>query len=210
MPCGGEARAARSSTADVTWWQPGSCAGHGCDGGEGGPAGGDGAAAAAAAAGGADEDDAADKMAQYESSLEEELTLLSRWTTRVSYERTNPERLAAGDLTRRVRSVYKEFVSCFARHPETWDGWSAWEFLHSASSDAAGGGGGGRKLAGKVLRRRAAMADAVLRLGMTNVPTSALLVIQRAEILEQCGSGGNKSSDDDSSGDKAGADAAIS
>lgn len=176
---------------------------------KGGAAGEDGAGGAAAAADGTDDDDAVDKMAQYESSLEEELTLLSRWTTRMSYERTNPERLAAADLTRRVRSVYKEFVSCFARHPETWDGWSAWEFLHSASSD----GGSSRKLAGKVLRRRAAMADAVLQLGMTNVPTSALLVIQRAEILEQCGSGsggGGKSLDDDGgSGDKAGADAAI-
>ena len=174
-----------------------------------GGAGEDGTGGAAGAGGAADDDDAADKMAQHETNLEEELTLLSRWTTRVSYERTNPERLAAGDLTRRVRSIYKEFVSCFARHPETWDGWSAWEFLHSASSDSASSGGGSRKLAGKVLRRRAAMADAVLQLGMTNVPTSALLVIQRAEILEQCGSSSGKSLDDGSSKDRAGAEAAI-
>ena len=174
-----------------------------------GGAGEDGTGGAAGAGGAADDDDAGDKMAQYETNLEEELTLLSRWTTRVSYERTNPERLTAGDLTRRVRSIYKEFVSCFARHPETWDGWSAWEFLHSASSDSASSGGGSRKLAGKVLRRRAAMADAVLQLGMTNVPTSALLVIQRAEILEQCGGSSGKSLDDSSSNDKAGAEAAI-
>jgi len=153
-----------------------------------------------------------DKVAEYETALEEELTLLSRWTTRVSYERTNPERLTPGDLNSRVRAVFKEYVACFHRHPEVWDGWSAWELLHSSSSSSSdgGGSGAGKKLTGKIMRKRAAMADAVLGLGMENVPSCALLVIQRAGVLERYG---GKASADGSSGEggggAAGGEAAI-
>ena len=146
-------------------------------GGDSGPNGGPGGA-------GADGDS---DQAQYEEKLEEELTLLSRWTTRVSYERTNPERVSSADLTKRVRATYKEYAACFQRHPEVWDSWSAWEFLHSTSSSDSGAGGGAVKLTGKIMRKRAAMAEAVLCLGANNVPDCALLVLQRASVLERYG-----------------------
>ena len=68
---------------------------------------------------------------EYLSNLKEEYNLLQAWKKRVSYERTNPERLSASELPRRVRHAHMEMISVLTRHPEVWHMWSMYEYHHA-------------------------------------------------------------------------------
>jgi len=97
-----------------------------------------------------------------------EANLISKWKTRVAYERANPERLQPTALGARVRYVYKEAVGLFARHPEVWVEWSSWE-----SGGFCGGG--------------VDAADEVLKCAIEKLPHCALLVACQSELLESSG-----------------------
>ena len=102
----------------------------------------------------------------YSSKMEEEHTLLNLWTTRCSYERTNPERLTPAELSQRVRQIFQEMACVLTRHPESWHMWSTWELLVS------------------VERTKAEKAVAVLQLGQEHIPDCTLLAYAEAQIVE--------------------------
>ncbi|KAL9181328.1 hypothetical protein ACHAXT_010133 [Thalassiosira profunda] len=132
--------------------------------------------------------------AELQTLMEEERAILSKWRRRAAYERTNPERLSASDHAARVRASYAEEVCVFARHPEVWHEWSAWELLHGSSTDGPAGGSDSAASAALIEPATAGewnsggnalRAAAVLGLGMESLPDCALLAQAQAEILER-------------------------
>lgn len=99
----------------------------------------------------------------YTSQMQDEYQLLTLWKTRCSYERTNPERLGATDLTRRVRQIFCEMACVWTRHPEGWHMWSTWELLNSNPEKAL----------------------QVLEAGQSHIPDCTLLAHAQAQIWEQ-------------------------
>lgn len=115
---------------------------------------------------------------EYRKKMKDEINLLAKWKRRCAYERTNPERLSATELTSRIRQCYKDSVCCFMRHIEVWHEWSTWEFVN------AGTGGGNSSGAGSAKKRNLNLAIGVLELAETHVPDSTLLSYAHAELIE--------------------------
>ena len=112
---------------------------------------------------------------EYYSKMKDECVLLAKWQKRCAYERTNPERLSAADLSERIRLVYKEFVSCFMRHVEVWNEWSTWELFNTS----------GKVLTASHQRtRNVNLSLAVLAIGQHHLPDSTLLAYMEANVLE--------------------------
>jgi hypothetical protein len=114
-------------------------------------------------------DPVAEGEEDYALKMEEEYKLLKVWKVRLSYQRTNPERLSPPELAIRIRCGYQEMLSVLTRHPECWHQWSMWE-LHGLESKSQ------------------ARASAVLRLGQSQIPDSTLLAFAEAQIVELFGS----------------------
>jgi len=117
---------------------------------------------------------------EYMQKMKVEINLLAKWKRRCGYERTNPERLSAADLTVRIRQCYKDTVCCFMRHIEVWHEWSTWELLNAGGAGAAGSAA----VANSSKQRNASLATGVLQLGQKHVPDSTLLAYAHAQILE--------------------------
>jgi Suppressor of forked protein (Suf) len=106
-------------------------------------------------------------MDDYLSNLQEEYRLLVAWKKRVSYERTNPERVTTAELPRRMRQAYLEMISVLTRHPEVWHMWAMYEYHHA---------------------RKPVRALAVLQWALQHIPDCTLLVQAQAHIVEEyCG-----------------------
>lgn len=120
--------------------------------------GGDGGAEDAAAGAGSKE-----TLEDYLSNLQEEYRLLQAWKKRVSYERTNPERVSATELPRRMRHAHMEMISVLTRHPEVWHMWSMYENYHA---------------------NRPVRAMAILKLGLQHIPDCTLLANTLAQLVE--------------------------
>lgn len=112
--------------------------------------------------------DEEDEDEDYVSKMKDEQKLLTLWKKRVSYERTNPERLSATDLVQRVRQGYKEMACALSRHPEVWHMWSMWELLRAGGKDS----------------ERVERAMAVLQLAQKHVPDCTLLAYAQAQVAE--------------------------
>jgi hypothetical protein len=104
----------------------------------------------------------------YRASMIEEQSLLTLWKKRTSYERTNPERLAATDLVQRVRQAYKEMACVFTLHPETWHMWGMWELLRVGAKDSD----------------KVENAVAVLKLAQEHISDCTLLAYAEAQVVE--------------------------
>jgi Pre-mRNA 3''-end processing (cleavage and polyadenylation) factor len=118
---------------------------------------------------------------EYAEKMKDEIELLTKWKRRCAYERTNPERLNASELTTRIRQYYKDATCCFLRHIEIWHEWSSWELLNVGGSgdmvDAA--------TSGVPKKRNVDLAMGVLQLGQKHVPDSAFLAYANAKICEE-------------------------
>lgn len=99
-----------------------------------------------------------DSNDEYRRKLAEEHSCLTVWRTRISYERTNPERLSATDLTWRIRQLFHQLAASWTRHVEVWHMWSAWEDNGSS---------------------------AVLALAQRMIPDSTLLALEAAALEER-------------------------
>lgn len=123
---------------------------------------------------------------EFKAKMKEESIVLEKWRRRCSYERSNPERLTAGELTLRVRQCYKDAVCTFMRHVEVWHQWSTWELLNTgsgvsiASNNSSGPNG---------KRRNIQYAIAALELAQSHLPDSTLSAYAHAQILEGQGVG---------------------
>jgi hypothetical protein len=112
--------------------------------------------------------DKEDDDEDYIAKMKEEQNLLTLWKKRLSYERTNPERLSANDLVQRVRQGYKEMACALTRHPEVWHMWSMWELLRAGAKDS----------------EKVEHAMAVLELAQKHVPDCTLLAYGQAQVAE--------------------------
>jgi len=111
-----------------------------------------------------DEAETTESLSEYLSNLKEEYHLLQAWKKRVSYERTNPERLPASELPKRVRHAHMEMISVLTRHPEAWHMWSMYEYHHA---------------------HRPVRGTAVLQLALTeHVTDCTLLAHAQAQLVE--------------------------
>ncbi len=124
--------------------------------------------------------------AEYKNKMRSEIDLLTKWKRRCAYERTNPERLSAGELTMRIRQCYKDSICCFMRHIEVWHEWSSWECINGSGSASSGN-------TMNIKKRNLNLAVCVLELAQMHVPDSTLLAYAHAEILEILSSNGKKS-----------------
>jgi hypothetical protein len=104
----------------------------------------------------------------YSARMGEEIRLLTLWKKRISYERTNPERLTPAELTVRVRQSFKEVACIMTLHPEVWHMWSTWELLASTPGDSD----------------RVVVALDVLRLAQNHIVDCTLLAFAESQILE--------------------------
>ena len=104
----------------------------------------------------------------YPAKMTEEHSLLSLWKKRSSYERTNPERLTAGELVQRVRQAYREMACALTRHPEVWHMWGMWELLRTGAKESD----------------KVEQAEAVLKLAQDHIPDCTLLAYGQAQVVE--------------------------
>ncbi len=122
----------------------------------------------------------------YKTKLQDECELLSKWKRRVGYERTNPERLSAAELTFRIRQCYKDTICCFMRHIEIWHEWSTWELLNTGGSGVGASVSTGSAGTGMInaKKRHVSLATCVLELAQKHIPDSTLLAYGQVQILE--------------------------
>ena len=119
----------------------------------------------------------------YHNKLLDEYNLLRLWKTRCSYERTNPGRLTALELSKRVRSTFAEMACTLTRHPETWHMWSTWELIHGSTTSTVATAASGNDTSVQ-LSPAATKAVMVLQLGQEHIPDSTLLAYGEAQIYE--------------------------
>ncbi|CAB9510504.1 expressed unknown protein [Seminavis robusta] len=106
-------------------------------------------------------------LEDYMANLKEEYKLLQAWKKRVSYERTNPERVTSAELPKRMRHAYLEMVSVLTRHPEVWNMWAMYEYYHA---------------------HKPVQALAVLQWGLQYIPDCTLLAHTQSQLVEDyCG-----------------------
>lgn len=123
---------------------------------------------------------------EYKDKMRDEIDLLTKWKRRSAYERTNPERLSASDLTTRIRQYYKDTVCCFMRHIEIWHEWSMWELMNVQGGSAnIGSVPVGVTSSGIRRKHNVDLAIEVLRLGQKHIPDSGLLAYANAKICEE-------------------------
>ena len=120
------------------------------------------------------------------AKMQEEHQFLTLWKKRISYERTNPERLSPAALTQRVRQAFREMACVLTLHPEVWHMWSTWELYL--------GGGGGATSSSETTKEETAASTresnkayrsmAVLGLGLVHIPDCTLLAYEQSKVVE--------------------------
>ena len=131
-------------------------------------------------------EDIKDQQEDIAAKMQEEHMFLTLWKKRISYERTNPERLSPAALTQRVRQAFKEMACVLTLHPEVWHMWSTWElYLGGGSAPAAVSSSSAQEDASSTREsHKAYRSMTVLGLGLVHIPDCTLLAYEQAKVVE--------------------------